>query len=87
MGWLHVPVVDGGVPTDDVTWLRALRLVRARLMDGRTVIVHCKGGLGRTGTFVAAVLTTLGDTPVSAIARVRAARPGASRLEPRSSSS
>jgi ADP-ribosylglycohydrolase len=76
MGWLHVPVVDGGVPKDDVAWLEALRLVRSRLIDGRTVIVHCKGGLGRTGTFAAAVLTTLGDTPPTAIAKVRAARPG-----------
>jgi ADP-ribosyl-[dinitrogen reductase] hydrolase len=77
MGWLHVPVVDGGVPKDDLTWLHALRLVRARLLEGRTVIVHCMGGLGRTGTFVAAVLISFGDAPASAIEKVRTARPGA----------
>lgn len=76
IGWLHVPVIDGGAPSDERAWLRALRLVRSRLLDGRTVIVHCKGGLGRTGTFAASVLATFGVEPASAIARVRAARPG-----------
>jgi ADP-ribosyl-[dinitrogen reductase] hydrolase len=76
IGWLHVPVVDGGVPEEGHTWLGALRLVRSRLLDGRTVVVHCMGGLGRTGMFAAAVLITFGTAPALAIEQVRAARPG-----------
>jgi hypothetical protein len=76
IAWLHVPVVDGRAPQDDLAWMQALRLVRSRLLDGRTVVVHCMGGLGRTGTFVAAVLIAFGDSPASAIDQVRAARPG-----------
>ena len=41
------------------------------------VLVHCKGGLGRAGTFAARLLVEFGHTPASAIATVRTARPGA----------
>jgi ADP-ribosylglycohydrolase len=59
-----------------VAWVEALRRVHSSLLDGRTVIVHCKGGLGRTGMFTAAVLTTFGVDPASAIAQIREARAG-----------
>lgn len=75
--WLHVPVVDGGVPSDVSTWTAALRRTQAALRDGQTVVVHCKGGLGRTGTFVASLLATSGVPEEEAVARVRAVRPGA----------
>jgi protein-tyrosine phosphatase len=39
--------------------------------------VHCAAGLGRTGTFAAALLRSLGIAPDAAIALVRATRPGA----------
>jgi hypothetical protein len=44
---------------------------------GQTVVIHCRGGLGRTGTVAAACLVALGHAPAEAIARVRAARRGA----------
>ncbi len=48
-----------------------------RLRDGKNVVVHCRGGLGRTGTVAACVLVALGDhSAVEAIAAVRAARRG-----------
>jgi ADP-ribosylglycohydrolase/protein-tyrosine phosphatase len=72
--WLHVPVRDVDVPDDDRAWLRAVRVVRACLADGQTVVVHCKGGLGRTGTFAASVVATYGTAPAESIAMVRAAR-------------
>lgn len=40
-------------------------------------MVHCRGGLGRTGTVAACVLVALGDhTAEEAICAVRAARRG-----------
>jgi ADP-ribosyl-[dinitrogen reductase] hydrolase len=77
IGWLHIPVPDGQVTTDIAAWVGAMRLVHARIRRGATVIVHCKGGLGRTGTFAASVLTTFGRSPSDAVATVRKARPGA----------
>jgi ADP-ribosyl-[dinitrogen reductase] hydrolase len=41
------------------------------------LVIHCKGGLGRTGVVAARLLIELGETPNAALARVRAARPGA----------
>lgn len=73
--WVHLPVPDQGVPQDEDPWLDAIRTVRACLDEGQSVVVHCKGGLGRTGTFVAAVLTTYGSSPGDAIRTVRTARP------------
>jgi protein-tyrosine phosphatase len=48
-----------------------------RLQQGENVVVHCRGGLGRTGTVAACVLVTLGNhSAEEAIAAVRAARKG-----------
>ncbi len=72
--WVHLPVVDGQIPTDEAAWFAAIHTVRARLADAETVVIHCKGGLGRTGTFAASILVSYGIDPATAIASVRAAR-------------
>lgn len=41
------------------------------------MLVHCAAGLGRTGTFAAALLHSHGIAADAAIAMVRATRPGA----------
>ena len=41
------------------------------------VVFHCRGGLGRAGTFAALALRRLGLTPKAAMAQVRSVRPGA----------
>ena len=48
-----------------------------RLEQGKNVVVHCRGGLGRTGTLAACVLVALGNHSADeAVAAVRAARRG-----------
>lgn len=47
------------------------------LKEGENVVVHCRGGLGRTGTVAACVLVALGEHSADeAIGAVRAAREG-----------
>lgn len=44
---------------------------------GFSIVVHCKGGLGRAGTIAARLMIELGIAPDTAVTRVRQVRPGA----------
>ncbi len=78
MAWLHLPIPDGGTPDAafDAAWPAAAARLHAWLRDGRSVLLHCRGGLGRTGTVAARLLVELGTPPEDAAAAVRAARAG-----------
>lgn len=81
LAWHHMPITDLCVPDDsfESTWHTVGPLLRAALMEGQAVIVHCKGGLGRAGTITARLLLELGecDDADEAMRRVRAVRRGA----------
>ena len=49
---------------------QAARVVARELNAGRGVVVHCLGGIGRTGTVVAASLVLLGFEPAASIDHV-----------------
>jgi ADP-ribosylglycohydrolase len=81
LDWFHLPARDGSTLDDDAGWLY-LRLRLERLLAaGLGVVIHCMGGLGRTGTALARLLVERGEEPGRAVARVRAARPGAIETE------
>jgi Predicted protein-tyrosine phosphatase len=73
---LRHPIPDGGVPADHAAFGRTLDEVRARLARGQSVVVACRGGLGRTGTIVGCVLRDGGLDGDAAIALTRASRHG-----------
>jgi hypothetical protein len=74
---LWFPIPDGAPPSDlEATSLLVARVFE-RLAAGRTVIVHCHGGIGRSGTIAACVLVAAGAEPARAIDVVREARAGA----------
>jgi protein-tyrosine phosphatase len=80
MQWFHLPIVDVSVPSEEFEqeWILAGEQLRSLLRNGRDVLVHCRGGLGRAGMIAARLLVELGKDPKQAIASVRAARgPGA----------
>jgi Protein-tyrosine phosphatase len=62
---------DFGVPTDCDDALDALREAHRRATAGERVEVACRGGLGRTGTALAALAVLDGLTPGQAVAWVR----------------
>ena len=64
---------DFWVPTDTRDALAALREARRRAADGQRVEVACRGGVGRTGTALAALAVLDGLTPDDAVRWVRAA--------------
>lgn len=79
MEWLHLPIADVSTPCSafERAWVRAGASLRTLLRNGFSVLVHCKGGLGRAGTIAARLLVELGADPASAIRQVRTVRPGA----------
>lgn len=75
-----LPIEDGDVPdaTFEKMWKTAGAQLRAELLRGGKILIHCKGGLGRSGMVAARLIVELGAaTPEDAIRQVRASRPGA----------
>lgn len=65
----RLPIVDMG--TCDVAHMRRiLDAIDARMAEGRTVYVHCWGGVGRTGTVIGCWLVRHGRTGEQALAEV-----------------
>lgn len=79
MEWHHLPIRDVDVPDAnfEAAWFYAGLRLRAHLRAGRHVLLHCRGGLGRSGTIAARLLVELGWDAQAAIRAVRAQRPGA----------
>lgn len=74
--WRHLPIVDLRAPGPEFErrWKEDGPRLRAILRCGGRVLVHCRGGIGRTGTVAARLLVELGEMPEAAIDQVRAAR-------------
>jgi protein-tyrosine phosphatase len=68
----HVDWPDFRVPKDSDDALAAIREVSVRIDDGQRVEVVCGGGIGRTGTVLAALCILDGLSRREAIAYVRA---------------
>lgn len=73
------PIVDCSAPrAGQAGEVRALvDEIRAALARGERVVVHCRGGIGRSGLIAALALGSYGLAPAAAIDQVRSARPGA----------
>lgn len=72
---IHFPVRDFTPPSPDQLE-SGVAAIAGELESGGRVAIHCGGGLGRTGTLLAAYFVSRGASAEEAIAQVRAARPG-----------
>ncbi len=79
MDWVHLPIPDLQAPGEEFRrgWIRRGPELHRVLSDGGKVVLHCRGGLGRTGTVAALLLMECGVPAQQAIEQVRLARPGA----------
>ena len=77
--WIHLPIKDMNGPdiSFDNSWIKVIQNIVDRIRQGEHILVHCKGGLGRSGTIAALLLIELGIPNDKAIIQVRQARPGA----------
>jgi len=70
------PIPDMQAPKSVKKTVSVINYIVNELKSGRNVVVHCKGGLGRTGCITACALVALGWDPGGAIAATRVTRMG-----------
>ncbi|WP_174823452.1 protein-tyrosine phosphatase family protein [Ruegeria arenilitoris] len=82
--WQHLPIKDFGAPSPpiQVLWPETSALARRILVDGGRVLVHCRGGCGRSGMVVLRLMIESGEEPAQALVRLRAIRPCAVETDP-----
>ena len=75
--WVHLPIVDFGIPdaATDRRWPEISAMALAALGGGGRVLVHCKGGCGRSGMVVLRLMIEAGELPAPALERLRNLRP------------
>ena len=79
MKWYHLPIEDDCAPEApfDVNWPEAKQAAHQILDNGGALVIHCKGGSGRTGLIAARLMLDRGVALETAIEQIQALRPGA----------
>ncbi|CAK4070021.1 MULTISPECIES: cyclin-dependent kinase inhibitor 3 family protein [Vibrio] len=79
MQWFQIEIEDDCAPDEDFAekWQAASPELHKIVDSGGKVAMHCMGGSGRTGLFVAHLLLEKGWSLESIITQVQALRPGA----------
>jgi hypothetical protein len=75
--WEHLPILDFSAPDEQalLRWPGISHMARRALVGGGRVLVHCKGGCGRSGMVALRLMIECGESPPRALARLRAVRP------------
>ena len=79
MDWIHLPIRDVDIPDHrfEVGWNLHGPEIHRRIQIGNKILIHCRGGIGRTGLVAARILVEQGCVPGDAVRQVRAVRRGA----------
>ena len=70
----RLPIPDFGILEDYSDAKELIDRVKSDLQQGDSVVIHCRGGIGRSSTVAAAVLTQLGINPEEAMDHIGDAR-------------
>lgn len=70
------PIPDFDTPSDRIAFAEFVRLVARDVESGESVLIHCAGGIGRTGIFAACVLHCMGFKEDMAVGLVEEAGSG-----------
>lgn len=74
--WFNLPIRDKCAPDAHWSeqWQQVRGIIKQQLSEQQKILIHCKGGFGRTGTVAALILMDQGLNADEAIARCRTAR-------------
>lgn len=70
----HFPIEDRAIPLDENRASEWIRQIETRLRSGRSVLVHCRQGIGRASMIAIATLVLAGVNVNSAVSSVERAR-------------
>ena len=79
IAWAHLPIRDfGGLSAvQQARWPALSARLQGHLDQREGVLLHCRGGKGRSGMIALRLLVERGEVPKAALARLRRERPGA----------
>lgn len=82
--WVHFPIGDFGVPDADgeKNWPKISTKIQAALNGGGRVLVHCRGGCGRSGMIALRLMVEMGESVGAALSRLRYVRHCAVETDP-----
>jgi protein-tyrosine phosphatase len=72
--FMNLPIPDRGVPPEGSTAANFVEKIGKQLESGRTIVIHCRQGIGRSGMIAAALLVRRGSSPSEAIERISQTR-------------
>lgn len=77
--WINAPIEDFSIPDSalEAVWPALRDTLVERLQSGGKVMVHCRGGRGRSGMIATALLIAGGMAADTAVAAIRSAEPKA----------
>lgn len=74
IAFLPFPIADRSVPPGRAEAMQLIRDVEKKLTQGKTVVLHCRQGMGRAAMMASCLLAFTGLEPEMALARVGQAR-------------
>ena len=82
--WLHFPIKDFGTVDQKrkFLWEPISKNIRQQIDGGGRILIHCRGGRGRTGMIVLRGMIEFGEDPDKALKRLRKIRPCAVETKP-----
>jgi len=74
MAFVSYPIKDWELPSSVTEFAEFTRNICQQITDGTNTVVHCRGGIGRTGMLAAGILLHCGYEPDDAFRHISEAR-------------